>query len=76
MSLTPGRSKAVGVLYQTIYLKTQAADKSEEEKAIIDEKIYQACLKCYANDVTRTEIKQIINAVIAEFKQPGAKSQP
>jgi hypothetical protein len=75
MALTPARSKAVGALYQAICLKTQSIDKSEEDKAVIDHKVYQACLRCYANEVSRTEIKQIINAVVAEFKQPEAKNQ-
>jgi hypothetical protein len=75
MALTPARSKAVGALYEAICLKTQSIDKSEKEKAVIDHKVYQACLRCYANEVSRTEIKQIINAVVAEFKQSETKNQ-
>lgn len=70
MSIDPARSKAIGALYEAISLKLQKVERTEEQKAIIDQRVYQACVRCYANNVSRAEIGQIIKAVSAEYKEP------
>lgn len=72
MTLPKDRSLAIGQLYEAVRLRSAAADKTNEEKAALDREVYEACLRCYEQKVTRTEVRVIIDAVVGEFRQAVA----
>lgn len=72
MALPKDRSLAIGQLYEAVRQRAQADDKTDEQKAAIDRIVYNACLKCYEQKVTRTQVRSIIDAVVGEFRQTVA----
>lgn len=66
------RSLAVGKLHAAIVLRTRANQGTELDKESADKAVYEACLNCYANKISRTEVRTIIQAVASEFKQTVA----
>ena len=72
MALPKDRSLAIGQLYEAVRLRSQANDKTEKEKTALDRMVYDACLRCYEQKVTRTDVRVIIDAVVSEFRQAVA----
>jgi hypothetical protein len=69
MSATLDRSQAIFLLYQAIRIRTTKTGVSETETKAADKKVYDACITCYQKGVGKTQVRQIIKAVAAEFRQ-------
>ena len=66
MAVPKARSQAVGHLVEAIQLRCKAEKEQDKESARMA--IFQACANCYVENMARTEVKRIIEAVTAEFK--------
>lgn len=61
------RSKAVYRLHSSLVRRSLAVNATEEEKDAATKEIYYACLDCYEQGISRTQVHKIIKSVSAEF---------
>jgi hypothetical protein len=68
MSISPARSQAIARLREAVIVRCNHTIQTIAERENAKKEIHNACVGCYKEGISRTQVQVIVKAIVSEFQ--------